>query len=177
MLADIHGNLEALEAVLDDARGLAIDQWWALGDLVLCNAGSTAKGGLLDHGGNGLTVFQDKQTQVMFIQYSRDIPAECQLVRLLHIEYLTGNIGVLDLKAGESFHCLIGKGQINSNDHAEGHDKPGQNMPTFDLFCHLTLPLKLLARLARSPLSRSLTHMRRSVVCCVAAGSCGPAEM
>lgn len=35
VLADIHGNLQALEAVLVDARGLAIDAWWALGDLVL----------------------------------------------------------------------------------------------------------------------------------------------
>ena len=35
MLADIHGNAEALGAVLAEARGLAIDQWWALGDLVL----------------------------------------------------------------------------------------------------------------------------------------------
>lgn len=38
MLADVHGNLEALEAVLADASGLAIDQWWALGDLVLFGA-------------------------------------------------------------------------------------------------------------------------------------------
>jgi predicted phosphodiesterase len=35
VVADIHGNLPALDAVLADARGLAIDQWWALGDLVL----------------------------------------------------------------------------------------------------------------------------------------------
>jgi predicted phosphodiesterase len=33
--ADIHGNAAALEAVLADARGLGVDAWWALGDLVL----------------------------------------------------------------------------------------------------------------------------------------------
>ena len=35
MLADIHGNMEALAAVLVDARDLAIDRWWVLGDVVL----------------------------------------------------------------------------------------------------------------------------------------------
>jgi predicted phosphodiesterase len=35
VLADIHGNVEALEAVLADAGELGVDNWWALGDLVL----------------------------------------------------------------------------------------------------------------------------------------------
>jgi predicted phosphodiesterase len=35
VVADIHGNAAALEAVLADARGLGVDAWWALGDLVL----------------------------------------------------------------------------------------------------------------------------------------------
>jgi hypothetical protein len=35
IIADIHGNDVALRAVLEDADHLAIDRWWALGDLVL----------------------------------------------------------------------------------------------------------------------------------------------
>jgi putative phosphoesterase len=35
VVADIHGNEVALRAVLDDADGIEIDRWWALGDLVL----------------------------------------------------------------------------------------------------------------------------------------------
>lgn len=35
IIADIHGNDVALRAVLADARHLAVDRWWALGDLVL----------------------------------------------------------------------------------------------------------------------------------------------
>jgi predicted phosphodiesterase len=35
VIADIHGNDEALRAVLDDAAGYHVDRWWALGDLVL----------------------------------------------------------------------------------------------------------------------------------------------
>ena len=35
MVADIHGNSLALEAVLNDASGLAVEKWWALGDLAL----------------------------------------------------------------------------------------------------------------------------------------------
>jgi len=35
IIADIHGNLEALRAVLADADRLGVDRWWALGDLVL----------------------------------------------------------------------------------------------------------------------------------------------
>ena len=35
VVADIHGNAEALDAVLADAEPLGVDMWWALGDLVL----------------------------------------------------------------------------------------------------------------------------------------------
>jgi len=35
VIASIHGNAEALDAVLDDAGPLGVDRWWALGDLVL----------------------------------------------------------------------------------------------------------------------------------------------
>jgi predicted phosphodiesterase len=35
VVADIHGNDEALRAVLADAAGFGVDRWWALGDLVL----------------------------------------------------------------------------------------------------------------------------------------------
>ena len=35
MVADIHGNDVALQAVLDDAAGCQVDRWWVLGDLVL----------------------------------------------------------------------------------------------------------------------------------------------
>jgi predicted phosphodiesterase len=35
IIADIHGNDLALRAVLKDADRLAVDRWWALGDLVL----------------------------------------------------------------------------------------------------------------------------------------------
>lgn len=35
MVADIHGNAVALEAVLADAAALDVHRWWALGDLVL----------------------------------------------------------------------------------------------------------------------------------------------
>jgi predicted phosphodiesterase len=35
IIADIHGNDVALRAVLKDAECLAVDRWWALGDLVL----------------------------------------------------------------------------------------------------------------------------------------------
>ena len=35
VVADVHGNVEALRAVMSDAGGLGIDAWWALGDLVL----------------------------------------------------------------------------------------------------------------------------------------------
>jgi predicted phosphodiesterase len=35
IVADIHGNEAALRAVLEDAEGLNVDRWWALGDLVL----------------------------------------------------------------------------------------------------------------------------------------------
>jgi predicted phosphodiesterase len=35
VIADIHGNEVALRAVLEDAACLDVDQWWALGDLVL----------------------------------------------------------------------------------------------------------------------------------------------
>jgi predicted phosphodiesterase len=35
VIADIHGNDVALHAVLKDAEHLAVDHWWALGDLVL----------------------------------------------------------------------------------------------------------------------------------------------
>lgn len=35
VLADIHGNLAALEAVLADGVALGVERWWVLGDLVL----------------------------------------------------------------------------------------------------------------------------------------------
>jgi putative phosphoesterase len=35
IVADIHGNDEALRAVLKDAEHSEVDRWWALGDLVL----------------------------------------------------------------------------------------------------------------------------------------------
>jgi predicted phosphodiesterase len=35
VVADIHGNAAALDAVLADASGLDVGAWWALGDLVL----------------------------------------------------------------------------------------------------------------------------------------------
>lgn len=35
MLSDVHGNASALNAVLADGKSYDIDQWWALGDLVL----------------------------------------------------------------------------------------------------------------------------------------------
>jgi len=34
VVADVHANLVALDAVLADASGRAVDRWWALGDLV-----------------------------------------------------------------------------------------------------------------------------------------------
>jgi predicted phosphodiesterase len=34
LLSDIHGNVQALDAVLDDGRRQGVDRWWALGDLV-----------------------------------------------------------------------------------------------------------------------------------------------
>jgi predicted phosphodiesterase len=33
VVADIHGNRHALEAVVADARSMGVDRWWALGDL------------------------------------------------------------------------------------------------------------------------------------------------
>lgn len=35
VIADIHGNSLALQAVLADAENVGVDRWWALGDLVL----------------------------------------------------------------------------------------------------------------------------------------------
>lgn len=35
VIADIHGNEVALRAILEDAEQMAVDRWWALGDLVL----------------------------------------------------------------------------------------------------------------------------------------------
>ena len=35
VVADLHGNVAALDAVLADAAGLGVERWWALGDLVL----------------------------------------------------------------------------------------------------------------------------------------------
>jgi putative phosphoesterase len=35
IMADIHGNDVALRAVVEDSTQLGVDQWWALGDLVL----------------------------------------------------------------------------------------------------------------------------------------------
>lgn len=35
VVADIHGNSVALEAVLADAEGCGVDRWWVLGDVVL----------------------------------------------------------------------------------------------------------------------------------------------
>jgi predicted phosphodiesterase len=35
VVSDIHGNVVALDAVLADAEHAGVDQWWALGDLVL----------------------------------------------------------------------------------------------------------------------------------------------
>src|SRR5687767_13675873 len=35
VVADVHGNAAALDAVLADAAELHVDRWWALGDLVL----------------------------------------------------------------------------------------------------------------------------------------------
>ena len=35
VIADVHGNDEALRAVLDDAARYQVDRWWVLGDLVL----------------------------------------------------------------------------------------------------------------------------------------------
>jgi predicted phosphodiesterase len=35
LVSDIHGNAVALDAVLNDARRLGVERWWALGDLVL----------------------------------------------------------------------------------------------------------------------------------------------
>ena len=35
VVADVHGNLAALEAVVADAETVGVDKWWALGDLVL----------------------------------------------------------------------------------------------------------------------------------------------
>jgi predicted phosphodiesterase len=34
IIADVHGNLVALEAVIADAEARGVDRWWALGDLV-----------------------------------------------------------------------------------------------------------------------------------------------
>src|SRR3954454_24395471 len=38
LLYDVHGNLPALEAVLDDARGLGVGRWIVGGDVVLFGA-------------------------------------------------------------------------------------------------------------------------------------------
>jgi len=38
LLYDVHGNLHALEAVLDDARGAGVDRWIVGGDVVLFGA-------------------------------------------------------------------------------------------------------------------------------------------
>lgn len=35
VVADVHGNVEALRAVVADAAAVGVDRWWALGDLVL----------------------------------------------------------------------------------------------------------------------------------------------
>lgn len=35
VVADVHGNVAALEAILADAADLGVERWWALGDLVL----------------------------------------------------------------------------------------------------------------------------------------------
>jgi predicted phosphodiesterase len=35
VLSDVHGNKLALDAVLADGRSVGVEQWWALGDLVL----------------------------------------------------------------------------------------------------------------------------------------------
>jgi predicted phosphodiesterase len=35
VVADLHGNVAALNAVVADAAGLGVERWWALGDLVL----------------------------------------------------------------------------------------------------------------------------------------------
>ena len=34
LISDIHGNSTALDAVIDDARGLGVERWWVLGDIV-----------------------------------------------------------------------------------------------------------------------------------------------
>ena len=39
LLYDVHGNLPALEAVLDDARGVGVERWIVGGDVVLFGAG------------------------------------------------------------------------------------------------------------------------------------------
>jgi diadenosine tetraphosphatase ApaH/serine/threonine PP2A family protein phosphatase len=34
LVSDVHGNLPALQAVLDDSRAQGADEWWCLGDIV-----------------------------------------------------------------------------------------------------------------------------------------------
>ena len=34
LISDIHGNSTALDAVIDDARGLGVERWWVFGDIV-----------------------------------------------------------------------------------------------------------------------------------------------
>jgi hypothetical protein len=34
VISDVHANLPALEAVLDDVRGVCVDELWSLGDVV-----------------------------------------------------------------------------------------------------------------------------------------------
>src|SRR3954447_24015051 len=38
LLYDVHGNLPALEAVLDDAQGVGVERWIVGGDVVLFGA-------------------------------------------------------------------------------------------------------------------------------------------
>jgi predicted phosphodiesterase len=47
LLSDIHGNATALEAVLTDAAGRGIDEYWSLGDLILPGPGFPRVLGLL----------------------------------------------------------------------------------------------------------------------------------
>lgn len=87
LLSDIHGNVTALEAVIQDARAQGVDQFWLLGDVLMPGPGTSDLFALIDDLDVPVCVrgnWDDCLLDSLAGKFDLDDPTDVYIARLAH---------------------------------------------------------------------------------------------
>lgn len=127
ILSDIHGDMTALEAVIEDARALGATEYWLLGDILLPGPGREDLFDLLDAIPITAAVrgnWDDCVLEALDGEYGLEDPQEIQLLRLT--QYLMEGIDPKRIDWLRSFP-LVEKKEVNGIRFSLSHNLPEKN--------------------------------------------------